>query len=157
MQTTIVILENVRSAFNVGAIFRSCDASHVEELHLIGITPKPPLDKLIKTSVGAVDFVNWKYFKTIDESIYYLREKFKDIEIVSIEQNENSISLLDVVLKKPQTAFIFGHEINGVSKNAIDQSDKVVELPMLGKKNSLNVATTVGIILYDRLKQTNLN
>jgi 23S rRNA (guanosine2251-2'-O)-methyltransferase len=157
---TIVILDNVRSAFNVGAIFRTCDAAAIDELHLVGITPIPPLDKLEKTSIGSIKFVKWHHFKTISESL----EKIKNDDrylgtstiITSVEQTDRSITYTNAPLNADKMAFIFGHEIMGVSPYSIAGSELIIDLPMLGKKNSLNVATTVGIVLYERLRQINV-
>ena len=154
---TFIVLDNVRSAFNVGAIFRTSDASDVTCIYLVGITPKPPLEKLKKTSIGAIDYVEWKYFETIDEAI----EDIKKIEpatiIYGIEQKSNARLYYDADLSLGSAAFIVGHEILGVSDRSIALCNQVLELPMHGKKNSLNVATTAGIVLYERARQMSKN
>jgi 23S rRNA (guanosine2251-2'-O)-methyltransferase len=141
----VVVLDNVRSALNVGAIFRTCDGAGVKKLILGGITPFPPHKKLVKTALGAEEFVTWEHSKDLTETIKkYKKEGFC---VYSIEQNPSSINhtgenYSDKVL------LIFGNEILGVNSELLKLSDRIIEIPMLGKKNSLNVATTVGIIVY---------
>ena len=152
----IVVLDNVRSIFNVGAIFRTSDAVGVEKLILSGYTPHPPELKLIKTSLGAQDYVEWNNFNN-DETITYLNDlKNKGFNIVSIEQNNNSICYTEAakngVLTWTDTVYIFGNEITGVNKELLNISNYIVEIPMYGKKNSLNISVSVGIILYESRK-----
>lgn len=141
----IVILDNIRSALNVGAIFRTADGVGVKKIYLCGISPYPGHSKLHKTALDAENYVEWKHFKSTEDAIKSAKEE--GYTIYSVEQTQNSKRYHEVVYSN-KTCVIFGHEITGVSPNIIQQSDYAVELPMLGKKNSLNVATTAGIILY---------
>lgn len=141
----IVVLDNVRSALNVGAIFRTCDAVGVAKLILCGITPYPPHPKVVKTALGAQEYVPYEHVADINRLIKSLQSD--DYTILSVEQTENSVMYQTVNYPK-KVALIFGNEITGVQKEFLDNSNKHIELPMVGKKESLNVATTAGIVLY---------
>ncbi len=143
----IVLLDNVRSAFNVGSIFRTADGANWNEIVLCGITPYPPNPKLLKTALGSTEYVQWKRFNTTLEGVEYV--KSLSIPIYSIEQSDNSIMFDERTINYPDDlCIVFGHELLGVDKNILELSDKVIELPMLGKKNSLNVGVTAGIVMY---------
>jgi tRNA G18 (ribose-2'-O)-methylase SpoU len=144
-----VILDNIKAMENVGAIFRTCDAVRVKKIYLCGITATPPRNKIFKTSMGAVEHVDWEYC----ESAKVIAQKLKDggIQIVALEQTNNSVDFTKAKFKRP-IAVILGHEKNGVSKDALKLCDVAVEIPMYGHANSLNVATSAGIILYEVLK-----
>lgn len=150
----IFILDNIRSSFNVGSIFRTADGLGFD-IHLIGITPIPGKDnKLEKTSLYSLQYVNWNYFK--DENAWYESiANIKKIIIISIEETKDfdTISLFDIdekvnVKDYENIYIILGHEINGVSKFLMSKSDYIVKIPMFGKKNSLNVGTCAGVIGY---------
>lgn len=137
----VVVLDNIRSAFNVGSIFRTCDAAGVSHLYLGGICPYPPNPKLLKTSLSAEQSVAWTHTLSTIESVEKLREK--GISIVSVELTDQSVSYLET--RYPENmAFVFGHEVAGVAVPILNLSDLVVEIPMQGRKNSLNVGTSVG-------------
>ena len=141
----VVVLDNIRSTFNVGSILRTSDGAGVEKLYLCGITPTPDHPKIKKTALGAEDYVKWEHSKNILEVIVELRKK--KYTIVSVEQSEKALDYKS--FKYPEkVAFIFGNEISGVSNYIMEDSDAIIDIEMHGKKNSLNVATTVGIILY---------
>lgn len=157
----IFVLDNVRSAFNVGSAFRTADGVGAE-IHLIGITPVPGQDKkLEKTSLSSLDYVQWKHFAT--DADWYdevgqkkSADKNKHI-ILSLEESMdlNSISFFDLgkelelrINDLENVYLVFGHEIQGVSSFLQEKSDYVVTIPMYGKKNSLNVATCIGIVGY---------
>jgi len=145
-----VILDNIKAMENVGAIFRTCDAVRVKKIFLCGITATPPRNKIFKTSMGAVEYVDWEYA----ESTKVIAQKLKDegIQIVALEQTSNSADFTKAKYQKP-TAIILGHEKDGVSSDVLRLCDLTVEIPMFGFANSLNVATSAGIILYEVLKQ----
>lgn len=149
----IAVLENIRSAHNVGSIFRSADAFGVSSIYLCGITPTPidkygiPRKDILKTSLGAEHNISWKYFNSSLRAVNSLRKK--EFKIFSIEQSNESENIKE--LKKYNSsniALIFGNEIDGVSAKVLDVSHKVFEIPMVGKKESLNVAVAFGIALY---------
>ena len=145
-----VILDNVRSALNVGAIFRSCDATLVGKLYLCGITAYPPHNKIPKTAIGATEVVPWEYVKDTVEVVKKLKEQ--DTTIASVEITKKSINYTDFEFPKP-IAIVLGHEIHGVSDEVLKLSEVTLGIPMLGRANSLNVATTTGIVLYEIIRQ----
>lgn len=147
----ILILDNIRSVENVGSIFRTADAFGVEKIYLCGLTPSP-VDRfgrnrkdLHKTALGAENFVDWEYDENIENLVNKLKGSF---EIISVEQNGKSVKYKDFKQQKEKPiVLIFGSETEGVNKNVLKISDKIIEIPMKGKKESLNVSVTVGIIL----------
>lgn len=145
MGERVVILDNIRSTFNVGSVFRTADGAGISKIYVVGITPTPDHPKIKKTALGAENYVEWEQIKEIDAIISQL--KSEGYKIYAVEQAKNSIDYRKVELGE-KSAFIFGNEITGVNPTTIEQVDQVLEIPMKGKKNSLNVSTTVGIILY---------
>ena len=146
-----IILEDIRSAYNVGAIFRTADASGVAKVFLVGYTPAPidrfgrPQPEILKTSLGASATMSWEQVATTREIIERLQAD--GVTVAAVELAEGSVSLKD--FKEPeQVAYIVGNEVDGVSKEALALADVIVELPMLGQKESLNVSVTAGIVLY---------
>ena len=146
-----VILDNIRSAYNVGAIFRTADGAGVTKLFLSGYTATP-LDRfgrvqveIHKTSLGASETVPWE--QVADVAACVAKLKADGVTIVAVEQTEVSVPLASLVLPEA-VAFVFGNEIDGVSPEWLAAADVVVELPMLGHKESLNVAVTAGVVLY---------
>ncbi len=153
MNPIYVILDNIRSVHNVGSIFRTCDAAGVEKIILCGTTPTP-LDRfgrtrkdLAKVSLGAEKTVPWEYEETTQAAIARLKEE--GASIVAVEQTEGAIDYKKLVIAGP-TAFVFGNEVDGVSREALALCDAAIEIPMAGRKESLNVAVTVGIILFNQ-------
>ena len=144
----IIVLDNVRSALNVGSIFRTCDAFRIEALYLCGITGKPPDREINKTALGATETVEWKYFPSALQAFEELR-KIKT-KIFAIEQTENSITL-DKFLPRPnqKVAVVFGNEVKGVEQEVIDKCDGVIEIPQTGMKHSLNIAVSAGIVIWE--------
>jgi tRNA G18 (ribose-2'-O)-methylase SpoU len=146
-----IILEDIRSAYNVGAIFRTADAAGVAKVFLVGYTPAPtdrfgrPQPEILKTSLGASDAMAWEQVATTKEIIERLQAD--GVTVVAVELAEESVLLKD--FKEPEhVAYIVGNEVDGVSKEALELADVIVELPMLGQKESLNVSVTAGIVLY---------
>lgn len=141
----IVVLDNIRSVHNVGAILRTCDGAGVDEIVLCGITPTPDHKKVHKTALNAEEYVKWTYFKETKDAIEYVKRK--DYKIWAVEQDTSSkdINDMDFIDKN---AFVFGNEITGIPPLTINLCDGTIELPMEGRKNSLNVSTCVGIIIY---------
>tara|TARA_A100000164_G_scaffold255834_1_gene227968 strand:- start:386 stop:919 length:534 start_codon:yes stop_codon:yes gene_type:complete len=143
-----VLLDNIRSAHNVGSIFRSCDAFLIDEIILCGITAKPPNKEIRKTALGSTDSVKWSYFENIQDAI--LKLKKEKYQIISVEQADKSTELENFnIQSKKKYAIIFGNEINGVNQKVIDISDDVVEIPQFGTKHSFNVSVSVGIVIWD--------
>lgn len=140
-----IVLDNIRSAYNVGSIFRTADGAGSTELLLSGITPTPENPKVLKTSLGADKSVRWRYFQTTELALEQLRGE--GIPIYAIETDERSIDYR--VFDFPSIfAIILGNEKSGISGEILAKVDSIIELPMRGKKNSLNVAVCTGIILY---------
>ncbi|MBS1577187.1 MAG: RNA methyltransferase [Bacteroidetes bacterium] len=143
----IVVLENIRSAYNVGSVFRTSDAFLVEAIYICGYSAKPPHKEIKKTALGAEDTVLWKHFKSASEAISELRnEQYK---IYAVEQVENSISLEKFESGADKIAVIFGNEVTGVEQTTIQQCDGTIEIPQLGMKHSLNIATAAGVVLWE--------
>ncbi|HIE15779.1 MAG TPA: TrmH family RNA methyltransferase [Bacteroidales bacterium] len=144
----VIILDNVRSALNVGSVFRSCDAFLVDKIFLCGLTAVPNENKEIyKTALGATESVDWYYVDDTLEAITELKKK--DFLIIGIEQVEHKILLQNFIPEKNKRyAFVFGHEIKGINQKVIDACDFCVEIPQWGYKHSLNIAVSAGIILW---------
>lgn len=143
MRKITIVLDNVRSGLNVGAIFRTAEGLGVQEIVLVGISPHPPHKEIEKTALQADKMVNWKYFKTIQEAVEYL--EVKKTEIIAVELTEDASEYTKTEYSN-DVAIIFGHEITGVSIDFLKNAQKTIMIPMQGKKKSLNIATTVGII-----------
>lgn len=146
--SAVLVLDDVRSAMNVGSAFRTSDAFLVEEIYLCGITAKPPHREINKTALGAQDTVEWSHVERIDDCISSLRKE--GFQIVSVEQADESTSLIDFQPNpEKKYAFIFGNEVFGVSDLAVENSDIVLEIPQYGTKHSLNISVSVGVVLWD--------
>lgn len=148
----VVVLDNVRSALNVGSAFRTSDAFAASHLYLCGITAQPPHREILKTAIGATESVNWTYFKTTKEAIYDLKNK--EYKIIGVEQTDQSILLQEFKVQTgSQYAFVFGNEVNGLSNDILDELDACIEIPQFGTKHSLNISVSLGIIIWDIFKQ----
>jgi len=143
----IVVLDDVRSMYNVGSVFRTCDAFRVEAVYLCGISCTPPATEIHKTALGAEDSVNWKYFKTALEAVDELKKE--GYQVLSVEQVEHSTKPQTFIPQEGQRyAVILGNEVKGVHQEVVDASDGCLEIPQLGTKHSMNVSVTAGIIIY---------
>lgn len=141
------ILHNIRSAHNVGAIFRTSDAVGIKKLYLTGYTPTPKTNpkEIAKTALGAENYVDWEHYKNIS---YLLKKlKKKKLKIVAVEQSKRSIPYYKFKPRSP-VVLIFGNEVRGLNKKILEKADYILEIPMLGKKESLNVSVAFGIIVY---------
>ena len=147
----VVVLDDVRSLYNVGSVFRSCDAFRVEAVYLCGITATPPNAEIHKTALGGEDSVDWKYFATADEAVKALHED--GVFVYSIEQVEGSTKLQDLQLEPRRYAVVFGNEVKGVHQSVVDASDGCLEIPQFGTKHSLNVSVTAGIVVWEFARQ----
>ncbi len=154
-----IILDNIRSAHNVGSIFRSADGAGVEKIYLVGPTPTP-IDRfgriqpeIAKTSLGANDSIPWEHIGkagsgSVQEALVLITQlKEKGFTIVAVEQAQHSISLYDFTVPE-KVVYILGAEVEGVHREIIDVADVVLEIPMAGIKESLNVSVTAGIVLF---------
>jgi tRNA G18 (ribose-2'-O)-methylase SpoU len=147
----IVVLENVRSAYNVGSVFRTADAFLIEAIYICGYSPYPPHKEIKKTALGAEETVSWKHFKTSSVAIEELRkEKYK---VYAVEQAMNSYLLQRVDFKSNEKiAVVFGNEVTGVEQSTIHLCDGCIEIPQLGMKHSLNIATAAGVVLWELVR-----
>ena len=144
----VLVLDNVRSAYNVGSVFRTADAFLLEGMYLCGITARPPHREIRKTALGASDSVFWQYSEDTTATIKQLQAE--GYTIVAIEQAENSVALQDFNINKDQKyALIFGHEVKGIANEVMGLVDSCIEIPQFGTKHSLNIAVSVGIVVWD--------
>ncbi len=144
----VIVLDNIRSLNNIGSVFRTSDAFLIEKIFLCGITACPPKTEIHKTALGATDSVDWQYFNNTVDAVNELKNN--NYIIVSIEQVENSVSLLDFYPdKNKKYAFILGNEVKGVLQDVVNLSDFSIEIPQFGTKHSLNISVTTGIVIWD--------
>lgn len=152
MKEMKIILHNVRSMHNVGAVFRSADAFGISELLLSGFTPTPPRPEISKTAIGAEKFVEWKQHK--DEKFLIRQLKQGGYHLIGIEQTENSIHLPDYSPPEDQKlCLLFGNEVTGIDEDVIPLLDAIVDIPQYGNKHSLNVSVAAGVVLYGFLSK----
>ncbi|MCB1152594.1 RNA methyltransferase [bacterium] len=145
-----VVLDNIRSAFNVGSIFRTSDAALVEKIHLCGMSAYPPNPKLAKTALGATDYVPWEYAPRAVDVVRRLQSE--GVTVVAVEVTDAAVSHLEYDWPEP-VAIVFGHEVRGILPAVLDACDAHVQIPMLGYKNTVNVATAFGVVLYEILRK----
>jgi tRNA G18 (ribose-2'-O)-methylase SpoU len=150
-----VVLDNVRSGLNVGAVFRTCDAFSVESIYLCGITVSPPHTEILKTALGSTESVAWKSFTTTIKALDSLIEQ--GYTLLPVEQTDHSIFLdkTDLAALFP-LALIFGNEMRGVGPDVLERCKMSLEIPQDGIKHSLNVATSAGIVLWECYRQNRL-
>ena len=144
----IVVLDNVRSMHNVGAIFRTADAFLIEKIVLCGITPQPPHREIHKAALGATESVDWVYFEKIEEALQYLKNQ--KYQVVGIEQTTDSQMITGFDFNQSSRyALVLGNEVEGVSDEALSYCDVFLEIPQLGTKHSLNVSVCGGIVMWE--------
>ena len=150
----IVVLDDVRSMYNIGSVFRTCDAFRVEAIYLCGITACPPHQEIHKTALGAEDSVAWRYFETAEQAVEQLHQD--GYFVWSVEQCEGSTKLQDLnsnenpsLREGHRVGVIFGNEVKGVHQEVIDKSDGCLEIPQFGTKHSMNVSVTAGIVIWE--------
>jgi 23S rRNA (guanosine2251-2'-O)-methyltransferase len=147
-----VVLDDVRSLYNVGSVFRSSDAFRVEAVYLCGITATPPHPEIHKTALGGEDSVAWRYFNTATEAVQSLHDE--GVTVYSIEQVEGSTKLQNLQLDTDKRyAVVLGNEVKGVHQEVVDMSDGCLEIPQFGTKHSLNVSVTAGMVIWEVAKQ----
>ena len=155
MPKKIIILDNIRSAHNVGSIFRTADGAGVEKIYLLGYTPTPvdrfgrPQPEIAKTSLGASEIIPFEHIENTNKENLIERLKENGFTIVAVEQTPISTNLYDFVVPS-KVCYILGNEVDGVGKELLALADTAVEIPMLGSKESLNVSVTAGIALFHR-------
>lgn len=144
------VLDNVRSMYNVGAFFRTADATGIERLYLCGITGTPPKKEIRKTALGADEHVAWEHTWDTVGLLKSLRERGH--EIAAVETAAHSIDLFDWKPRFP-VCLLFGHEVDGLRPDVLALADSFIRIPMLGIKHSLNVATAGGVVMYELLRK----
>lgn len=148
----VVVLDDVRSLYNVGSVFRSCDAFRISAIYLCGITACPPHAEIHKTALGAEESVAWRYFSTAEEAVRSLQTE--GFFVYSIEQVEGSTKLHHLTLDRRQKyAVVLGNEVKGVHQSVVDLSDGCLEIPQWGTKHSLNVSVAAGMVVWEFAKQ----
>jgi 23S rRNA (guanosine2251-2'-O)-methyltransferase len=146
----VVVLENIRSAYNVGSIFRTADAFLLQGMYICGYTAHPPHKEIRKTALGADETVHWKHFKKIQDALDELRAE--GYKIYAVEQARNSIQLQQFNYQGEKVAVILGNEVTGVEQSTIEQTDGCIEIPQLGMKHSLNVSVAAGVVLWELVR-----
>ncbi len=143
----VVVLDDVRSMYNVGSVFRTGDAFRIEAVYMCGISATPPSTEIHKTALGAEDSVEWRYFPSAVEAVEHLHSE--GYEVYAVEQAEGSTKLHEFspALNK-RYAVVMGNEVKGVHQEVIDLCDGCLEIPQFGTKHSMNVSVTTGIIIY---------
>ncbi len=148
----IAVLENIRSAYNVGSVFRTADAFLLEAIYITGYTCVPPHKEIKKTALGAEESVSWKHFANAAEAIKTLKKN--GYKVYAIEQALNSTMLQKLNFNiDEKIAVIFGNEVSGVEQETILQCDGCIEIPQLGMKHSLNIATAAGVVLWELVRK----
>lgn len=144
----IVVLDNIRSLNNIGAVFRTSDAFLIEKIYLCGICATPPNKDIHKTALGATASVDWEY---VEDTLTLVKKlKAEKVQILAIEQAENSTKLNTFLPKKDEKyAIVMGNEVKGVQQEVVNAADLCVEIPQLGTKHSLNIAVTTGVVIWD--------
>ena len=145
-----VLLDNVRSLYNVGAFFRTADAVRAQRLYLAGIAGFPPNPMIAKTALGAEEVVPWERVTDIVQAVDRLRTD--GYELAAIETSLKAVDLFDWTPRFP-VCVLFGHEVDGLRDTLLERCDTRVRIPMLGRKQSLNVATAGGVVLYELLRK----
>ena len=148
----VLVLDNVRSALNVGSAFRTADAFALEQILLCGITARPPHKEILKTAIGATASMEWQYEEEVTKAVKQLKEK--GYKVIGVEQTNESISLQNFTPDAgSKYALVFGNEVDGLSDSILELLDGCVEVPQFGTKHSLNVAVCLGIVTWDVVKK----
>ncbi len=150
----VLVLDNVRSALNVGSAFRTSDAFALEHIYLCGITATPPHREILKTAIGATNAVSWSYHKEVRQAIESIKQKH--YQVWGVEQVSEPTLLQDFQPVKDQAyALVFGNEVNGISEEVLPLLDGCLEVPQFGTKHSLNVSVCIGIVVWDIFSKKN--
>lgn len=150
----VAVLDNIRSAMNVGSVFRTADAFAIEKIIICGISATPPNREITKTAIGATESVVWEYIENVSDAIAQLKNE--GYTIAGIEQTDASVLLTDYTFNTEKIAVVFGNEVDGVSDEVINELDVCIEIPQFGTKHSLNVSVCAGIVLWELAKKYHL-
>jgi tRNA G18 (ribose-2'-O)-methylase SpoU len=148
----IVVLNNIRSVYNVGSVFRTADAFLVEAIYICGYSPQPSHRQMNKTALGATESVEWLHFESTVDAVHHLKNS--GYKVFAIEQAEGSISLEKLNYNNEKIAVVFGNEVSGVDAELLPLCDACIEIPQLGMKHSLNIATAAGVVLWELVRST---
>ena len=149
----VLVLDNIRSALNVGSAFRTADAFALEKIYLCGITATPPHREILKTAIGASDSVDWIYKKDTEDAIKELKDE--NYQVLAIEQAEESEQLQSYNYQKDKKyALVFGNEVSGVQDSVMEVVDGCLEIPQFGTKHSLNISVCLGIVVWEFFRKT---
>lgn len=147
----IAVLENIRSAYNVGSVFRTADAFLLQGIYICGYTARPPHKEIRKTALGSEETVHWAHFANASEAIAQLRAE--GYKVYAVEQAQGSVALQEFKRQShDKTALVFGNEVTGVEQSTIHLCDGCIEIPQAGTKHSLNIATAAGIVLWEMVR-----
>ena len=148
----VVVLDHVRSLYNVGSVLRTADAFRLAGVCLCGITAVPPHPEIHKTALGAEDSVDWRYFKDTLDAVKWLKEV--GYEVLAVEQCEGSTMLNNFQVERGKRyAVVLGNEVKGVQQAVVDECNGCLEIPQYGTKHSMNVSVTAGIVIWELFKQ----
>ena len=148
----VVVLDHVRSLYNVGSVFRTADAFRLSGVCLCGITARPPHPEIHKTALGAEESVDWRYFEQTEDCVRWL--KSEGYTVMAVEQCKGSVLLdSDFEVENPKLAIVLGNEVKGVQQQVVDMCDGCLEIPQYGTKHSLNVSVTAGIVIWEIFKK----
>ena len=151
-QPLVVVLDHVRSLYNVGSVFRTSDAFRVESVLLCGITARPPHPEIHKTALGAEESVDWRYYERTEDAVAWLHKE--GYTVLAIEQCKGSTMLQDFRTEPDRKyAIVLGNEVKGVQQQVVDSCDGCLEIPQYGTKHSLNVSVAAGIVLWHMSKK----
>lgn len=150
----VAVLDNIRSAMNVGSVFRTADAFAIEKIIICGISATPPNREITKTAIGATESVVWEYIENVSDAVAQLKND--GYTIAGIEQTDASALLTDYTFNTEKIAVVFGNEVDGVSDEVINELDVCIEIPQFGTKHSLNVSVCAGIVLWELAKKYHL-
>ena len=149
----VAIIDNVRSAMNVGSIFRSADAFTLSGIFICGISARPPHREIQKTAIGATESVNWQYFDSISNCLDSIKDEY---QIIGIEQTDESIKLDEFKIdSNKKYALVLGNEVHGISNEALPYLNEAIEIPQGGTKHSLNVSVAAGVVFWEFYKALN--
>lgn len=149
----VVVLDNVRSALNVGSVFRTADAFALRHVYLCGITATPPSRDIMKTAIGADETVDWTHHQSTLDLVVELKQQ--GYTVYAVEQTEQPIYLQDFKVAKPNSliAVVMGNEVTGVDQAVLNECDGAIEIPQFGTKHSLNVAVCTGVVVWELVRQ----
>ncbi|MDF2954054.1 MAG: tRNA G18 -methylase SpoU [Thermodesulfobacterium sp.] len=145
------ILDNIRSAYNVGSIFRTAECAYISKLILCGITPYPPHPKVEKTALGTTNLIPWNYFEKTVEAIKVLKKE--GFKVAVLEITEESIPIQKIKPEDFPLALVIGNEVTGVDEEVLAETDLIIEIPLYGEKESLNVAVAFGVAIFSLLEK----